>query len=72
MSKEEYTERVEIVPCDDDWPGYEETMAELLKFYELQKDMSAQIEVKLGWKAIFLPWIDRAAYNREKLLSKKR
>ena len=30
-------------------------MAELLKFYELQKDMSAQIEVKLGWKALFLP-----------------
>ncbi len=55
MSKEEYTERVEIVPCDDGWPGYEETMAELLKFNELQKNMSAQIEVKMGWKAMFLP-----------------
>jgi len=36
-------------------PGYEETMAELLIFSELQKDMSAQIEVKMGWKAMFLP-----------------
>ena len=53
MPKEEYTERVEIVPCDDGWPGYEETMVELLKFYKLQKDMSGQIEVKLGWKTIF-------------------
>ena len=28
MQKEEYTERVKIVPYDDGWPGYEETVAE--------------------------------------------
>jgi hypothetical protein len=26
MTKKDYTERVEIVPCDDSWPGYEETV----------------------------------------------
>jgi len=29
MSKEEYTERVEIVPCDDGWPGFEEKVLEV-------------------------------------------
>jgi hypothetical protein len=28
MVKKNYTERVEIVPCDDGWPGYEETVVE--------------------------------------------
>ena len=28
MIPKDYTERVEIVPCDDDWPGYEERVAE--------------------------------------------
>jgi hypothetical protein len=28
MTKKDYTERVEIVPCDDGWPGYEETLVE--------------------------------------------
>lgn len=28
MVKKDYTERVEIVPCDDGWPAYEETVVE--------------------------------------------
>ncbi len=29
MVKKDYIERVEIVQCDDGWPGYEETVVEL-------------------------------------------
>jgi hypothetical protein len=28
MLKEDYTERVKIVSCDDGWTGYEETVVE--------------------------------------------
>ncbi|MCP4340650.1 MAG: hypothetical protein GY799_17640 [Desulfobulbaceae bacterium] len=28
MAKKDYTKRVEIVPCDDGWPGYEEMVVE--------------------------------------------
>jgi len=29
MPKEDYTERVEVVPYDDGWPGFEEKVLEV-------------------------------------------
>ena len=48
MPKEDYTERVEVVPYGDGWPGFEEKVLDVLKKSKPQRDMSFQIVVKLG------------------------
>jgi hypothetical protein len=48
MPKEDYTERVEVVPYDDSWPGFEEKVLEVYKKSKPQRDMFFQIVVKLG------------------------
>lgn len=56
MVKKDYTERVEIVPCDDGWPGYEETVVEFYKnCYEPPRDGFVLIEMKWGWDCMFFP-----------------
>ena len=48
---------VEVIPCDDDWPGYEKMVGEFLKnWYEPPRREFVLIEMQRGWDGMFFPW----------------